>query len=274
MMGPAPDGPDELWVTDGTADGTVFVKDIAPGITPSSMNGPFAFEGLAIFSANVPGSGYEPWRSDGTPNGTYKLAEITPGAGGSLASNFVEYDGRLYFTVSEPIHRQCVWSTDGTSEGTRFDFDFVVGPSTDVIGLFAHGPYLYVIESAIGGQGVVVIRTNGTVAGSQVIANENLQGGILWVNQRLAVANDRVYMNLYGAQCGSELFAMDINTCYPTGDLNFDGDSNGHDIATMTAAILGAPVPPAQLCHFDLDSNGAIDSGDIPPFIDFLFSAF
>ncbi len=69
----------ELWRTDGTVEGTVLVKDIAPGAASSS---PFLLtnvSGTLYFVANDGVTGNELWKSDGTPAGTTLVKDIVPG---------------------------------------------------------------------------------------------------------------------------------------------------------------------------------------------------
>ncbi len=57
----------EPWITDGTAEGTQLLRDIAPG-TGTSSPGNFAAlgGGRALFGANDGATGPEPWITDGT----------------------------------------------------------------------------------------------------------------------------------------------------------------------------------------------------------------
>jgi ELWxxDGT repeat protein len=59
----------ELWKSDGTAAGTVIVKDINPGINDSRPTNLTPLNGKLYFSAND-GTGIHLWISDGTANGT------------------------------------------------------------------------------------------------------------------------------------------------------------------------------------------------------------
>ena len=84
---------EELWVSDGTAAGTVLVKDIAPG-TPSGVSRQFyqyphhpSVGRYFIFGANPNAQESYPngetypralWASDGTPEGTFQLAKSIP----------------------------------------------------------------------------------------------------------------------------------------------------------------------------------------------------
>ena len=66
---------EELWKSDGTAAGTVLVKDINPGSGPSSdsQSTPANMNGTLFFNADDGTSGYELWKSDGTAAGTVLL---------------------------------------------------------------------------------------------------------------------------------------------------------------------------------------------------------
>jgi ELWxxDGT repeat protein len=73
----------ELWVTDGTREGTRLVRDIVPGelssgpgFTPMAAVG-----GRVFFGANDGVRGHELWVSDGTAAGTVMVADLFPGVG-------------------------------------------------------------------------------------------------------------------------------------------------------------------------------------------------
>jgi len=74
----------ELWKTDGTAMGTVLVKDINPGIADSSPYGLTNINGKLYFGANDGVNGEEIWKSDGTPAGTVLVKDIRAGAADSV----------------------------------------------------------------------------------------------------------------------------------------------------------------------------------------------
>ena len=72
----------ELWKSDGTAEGTVMVKDIAPG----EESGPeylINANGTLFFSADDGISGRELWKSDGTLTGTVRVMDIFSGTSDS-----------------------------------------------------------------------------------------------------------------------------------------------------------------------------------------------
>jgi len=70
----------ELWITNGTAAGTLLVKDIRVGKKngiDTSFSYIYTTAGL-YFSANDSLKGIEPWKSNGTAAGTLNVANINP----------------------------------------------------------------------------------------------------------------------------------------------------------------------------------------------------
>lgn len=112
----------ELWVSDGTAAGTLQLRDIWPGnVTSAPQHGALDPSGSVLyFSANDGVNGRELWRTDGTPSGTYLLKDIDPAAGtGSNPTGFFNWGGLTYFSASNGIHGVELWRTDGTPAGTQ-----------------------------------------------------------------------------------------------------------------------------------------------------------
>jgi len=73
----------ELYKTDGTAAGTMLVKDIEPGADSSFPDNLANLNGVLFFTANTGSSGLELWKSDGTEAGTVLVKDIQPGAAAS-----------------------------------------------------------------------------------------------------------------------------------------------------------------------------------------------
>ena len=71
----------ELWKSDGTAAGTLLVKDVNPGSGPSDPSGLTNVNGTLFFAANDGTSGVELWKSDGTAAGTVLVKDINPFGG-------------------------------------------------------------------------------------------------------------------------------------------------------------------------------------------------
>ena len=75
---------EELWVTDGTKEGTHLVKDIVPGVGSSNPSNLGRLNDKVLFAAYTDLDEVQVWVSDGTEAGTKQLTEnIVPGTGAS-----------------------------------------------------------------------------------------------------------------------------------------------------------------------------------------------
>ncbi|MFO0846825.1 MAG: ELWxxDGT repeat protein, partial [Gemmataceae bacterium] len=165
----------ELWKSDGTAKGTVLVKDIFSGsgslwpggpVTPntSGISWLTAFNGQVYFSATDGTRGYELWKTDGTSKGTVLVKDIYPGSSASspvpgiptnsgYPVNLTVFNGALYFAAIDPQRGRELWVTDGTAAGTRLAAEVVPGPRDGVgissvpsgRGIWGAGGKLYLI---------------------------------------------------------------------------------------------------------------------------------
>ena len=136
----------ELWVSDGTTEGTQLLLEINPTITEyydnlpnGSYPGNFVeFQDKLYFSANNQENGTELWVTDGTSEGTELVVDINPGTytnfftgevegDGGFPTNIVEFKGKLYFSGNGEESGRELWVTDGTSEGTQLIKDINPG---------------------------------------------------------------------------------------------------------------------------------------------------
>jgi ELWxxDGT repeat protein len=99
----------EIWKTDGTAAGTVLVRDIAPGAAHASPEWLTAAGGKLYFGAFDPEHGYELWGSDGTEAGTRLVQDIVPGPAPSNPQLLTPAEGALYFTADDGEHGREPW---------------------------------------------------------------------------------------------------------------------------------------------------------------------
>ena len=136
----------ELWTSDGTAGGTVLLKDINPGPGSSSprllpvinysglINGAATldfdnlfdrttlFNGSIFLIADDGTNGQQLWKTDGTPGGTSMVKNIGGTNGGVSGSYFYTNSG-LYFDANDVTHGDEPWFTDGTSANTNMVYD-------------------------------------------------------------------------------------------------------------------------------------------------------
>lgn len=108
----------ELWVTDGTSQGTRMVKNIFPGPSSSSPTNLTVLGNKLYFVANDGVHGRELWISDGTPNGTQLVKDIFPGISNSTISQMFSWNGAIYFSSSDRVNNEELWRSNGTASGT------------------------------------------------------------------------------------------------------------------------------------------------------------
>jgi ELWxxDGT repeat protein len=219
-------GPQKLWRTDGTHDGTVVVQTGLGGnfvatetklffilnnqlwvtngtdagtlaLPATPYTGGFSIVMVAagdriVFLVNNTATGLEPWVSDGTVEGTHLLRDINPGTATSNPSGFISVDGSVYMSATDDTHGTELWVTDGTTEGTRLAAD--VEPGT---------------------------------AGS--------------FPQRLARAGDRLYFVAITTATGKELWSLTLPPHLTVRDVRVTEGDSGTTTAHFTAT-LSAPL--------------------------------
>jgi ELWxxDGT repeat protein len=100
----------ELWGSDGTPDGTHFLRDIYPGVYSSSPSHLTSFDAVVYFTAYDDVHSGELWTTDGTTDGTKLVADIEPGSGSSNPQQFVRAGDHLFFTASTTATGNELWA--------------------------------------------------------------------------------------------------------------------------------------------------------------------
>ena len=93
----------DLWVSDGTPDGTSVVANL--GVS-GEFDAIAAVDGTLYLAARAVGTGgMELWKSDGTPDGTVQVRDIAPGELSSDPQQLTAMDGRLFFSGWNQVRR-------------------------------------------------------------------------------------------------------------------------------------------------------------------------
>jgi ELWxxDGT repeat protein/VCBS repeat-containing protein len=120
----------ELWKSNGTAAGTVLVKDInAVGTGSSNPASLVNFNGTLFFAATDGVNGIELWKSDGTADGTVMVKDIntTSSTASSSPANLTVAGSTLFFTATNGTSGTELFKSDGTADGTVLVKDINVG---------------------------------------------------------------------------------------------------------------------------------------------------
>lgn len=143
----------ELWCTDGTAAGTLLVKDIWPGISSGldyfiSPNTFTNVGGKLFFPANNGIHGTELWKSSGTAAGTNMVQDVWPGSNSSDPLGIWDVDGHAFFTARDAAHGRELWmSTTCPFFFADFDGDGYGNPYVYIRPCLASPPSGYAANS-------------------------------------------------------------------------------------------------------------------------------
>ncbi len=158
----------EIWVTDGTNQGTRNVKDLVPGPAGSGADYFTPLSGGVAFAAWTNATGGELWFSDGTAKGTFLLQDLAPSwnSPSSKPSAFQDFFGRCFFSCDQASTGRELWVSGGTPGGTGLFKDIDPGPGSGMPeGLFTFRGKLFFIAKSGTKRGPWV--SDGTPAGTR-----------------------------------------------------------------------------------------------------------
>jgi len=155
----------EMWVSDGSINGTVnlgMISGVASGFSAHNL---VRIDNIIYFSAYAADQGVELWRSDGTLAGTYMVKDIAPGYNlGSDPFELTVVYSSLFFGAN--LHE--LWKSDGTMTGTVHLKDIVPSGYGEITELEKSGKNLFVGGGDVGiGFGIWV--SDGTEDGTVML---------------------------------------------------------------------------------------------------------
>jgi len=162
----------QLWVTDGTAVGTQVLLDINPSGN-DAVSDIVSMGGRVFFRANDGTNGVELWETDGTVAGTRRLTNINPNGDSSPEVLYVAGNRMFVAATDGTSGRELHTTSDGTN--------FVALGDNNTEG--DHNPTAVMpVGSMFVYRGYDPLRgwepwvTDGTVAGTRILADLNPQG--------------------------------------------------------------------------------------------------
>jgi len=189
----------ELWVTDGTADGTHLLKEINPSTTAGGDIGEMTmFNNEAYFTANDGTHGSELWKSNGTAEGTVMVKDIAPGSQGSQPGYLTVWNNSLYFRAYHPDYGTELWITNGTEESTQLVADIIPGVVSTYPG------YIYPTSCGLyfnGLNNLYLYFSDGTSSGSFLLSDKIKVGQ--GDNAHFAEYRNEVYFRAIDATSGT-----------------------------------------------------------------------
>lgn len=153
---------EELWVTDGTAAGTVPMPEIAPGTLSSRPSALVADQGEILFRATNGVDGVELWWTHGLQVTGLDLNSC----GDSYPNSFLRHGGFVYFSAADCTTGQELWRTDRTTQSTTQVKDLVPGPMGSGVRPLLSTPLGLALSAREADHGIELWGSNGTDAGT------------------------------------------------------------------------------------------------------------
>ena len=215
----------ELWKSDGTAEGTMMVKDIAPGTASTKFTNLRAAGNVLYFTADDGIHGKELWKSDGTEEGTM-IVENIPG-GNKNAGPSIWFNGKVYFSSTMAGFGDELWTTDGTESGTRMVKDIFPGESSSIASdLVVMGDYFYFAASEPF-TGIELWRSDGTEEGTVLVKDANAYASSFPTGM---------------CAVGNTLFFRGLNENFVFGVWKTDGTEAGTEEITIPDPVNNTPI--------------------------------
>jgi ELWxxDGT repeat protein len=164
-------GNQELWKSDGTKTGTVFVKSFGSAV--NTFSDFVAANSKLLFSGYTDNNGSELWSSDGSEAGTIMVKDIY--AGNHSSSPYaITYTGNntSLFSANDGSSGIELWKTNGTQSGTvlvkNINVTATASSSPDLSkAAYLNNNFYFSATDPVYGQ--APYKTNSTTAGTQLI---------------------------------------------------------------------------------------------------------
>ena len=198
----------ELYVSDGTAQGTSLFRDILPGSAQSRPKAFKSFGNLLIFATLDAANKVELWRTDGNPDPTHTF-KITNLA--SLSSNRMAIAGSFLFFEATGEGKDsngnwktnAVWRTDGSTASEVTTFASINGG-----GLASFQGKIY-FNGLTSSQGNELWRTDGILTEIAVDINPTSANSSWSLPSYLTVLGNALYFSADDGVHGQELMKFD-----------------------------------------------------------------
>lgn len=203
----------ELWKTNGTAAGTVMVKDINPNFSSSGPTQLTNVNGTLFFTAYTSQLGMELWKSNGTASGTTVVEDINPTFRSSNPGFLRAHDGAAYFNATDGNFAHSLWRSNGTVAGTAIAADFAPGFQGFITADFqALGQAEFFLAFSFTSGALELWRTDQTAAGTRFLATAlppDIFQNNPYIGAVLARSGQQMFFTAFEESTGSELYVTD-----------------------------------------------------------------
>ena len=155
----------ELWTSDGTDLGTIFLKSIRADLSQTKQTDWADLNGELYFKVYL-NDATELWKTDGTPQGTLLVRSFHSIDYLSIANS------SLFLSADDGIHGLELWKSDGSTTGTQLFIDINDSPSQYPTQLASVNNTIYFVDDN-GTTGKELWKSDGTAAGTVLVKDIN-----------------------------------------------------------------------------------------------------
>lgn len=260
----------ELWISDGTSDGTFLLKEITSGENGSILaNFVSLSPGLVLFTAQTTEGGVVSlWRTNGTSNGTYLIEDflLEPDASkqSPVGTDFrspVVVGSRVYFMLGDDE----IWVTNGVNdEGTEMIHRFRSGTRDSEPSLFSNVQSSKVVFAANSpNEGVEPWITDGTQAGTTLL-NDIVPGpSSSLASNFTAASGDRFYFTAEDASSDRELYFVEGTNVTRLKNINASGSSFPSDLFWHSSGNMLLFAAASTVNNLELWRSNGTEAGTV-----------
>ncbi len=197
----------ELWRSNGTAEGTQLVKDINPngGSNPANF---IEVNGQTFFTATDGYYGIELWKTDGTEQGTNLVKDINLYHQGSDPTSLININAVVYFSANDGLHGYELWKSDGTEQGTVMVKDIYLGSASSNPQYLTNVNGTLFFSAKNAANGIEIWKSDGTPGGTTLV--KDIRAGNVSGNPTSIVSlNGVAYFAADNGISGPELWKTD-----------------------------------------------------------------
>lgn len=195
-----------LWRTDGTAAGTLRIKDIVLAANASGPIELLSYQHEIYFVTQDGVNGLELWKTDGNSNGTQIFTKLNKQGAGSSPNRLTILKNQLLFSAKTEAEGFELWKFDGKTAQLVKDIFPGSGSSNYALNLIYKDQVFFTAEDKA--QNRQIWKSDGTPEGTVVLKriNENSGGSS---TEGMAVLKDKLIFNAYQSTEGEELWISD-----------------------------------------------------------------
>jgi len=238
----------ELWITDGSAEGSRLVADLTPGPDFTSIGPMMPLNGKLFFFVGQS----ELWTSDGTLAGTHLVTIVPP----LTTEDALSTGSRLLFYAKDDSGSE-LWQSDGTAAGTSRLADICAGPESSgnlLDGAVIDGVLYFAATDCV--TGTELWMSDGTAAGTRQ-AHDLALGATSSSPSRFTKLQGEIYFSAYRPDVGVELFAFrpELSPSTTTLTLSSTVIALGDSIDLTAAVVPEGSETPVGSVDFVVDGD-------------------